>query len=114
VIIAFDAAGLSLFAIAGAQKALTYGINPFMATLMGTITGVGGGTIRDIFLAQVPAVLRSDIYATAAFAGAVVMILCRRMGLHPTLSAIVGGTFCFVFRMIAVWHQWNLPHVSAH
>ena len=61
LIIALDAAGLSLFAVAGTEKALAFEINPFIAVLLGTVTGVGGGTIRDIFLAQVPAVLRTDI-----------------------------------------------------
>jgi uncharacterized membrane protein YeiH len=69
-----DAAGLSLFAVAGAAKALNYDIPPFIAILMGGITGVGGGTVRDILLAQVPAVLWSDVYATAALAGAAVMV----------------------------------------
>jgi hypothetical protein len=62
-IMMLDAAGLALFAVAGTEKALTYKANPFMAVLLGTITGVGGGTVRDIFLAQVPNVLRADVYA---------------------------------------------------
>src|ERR1700734_794817 len=69
-IIIFDAAGLALFAVAGAAKALDFGIHPFIAVLMGGVTGVGGGTIRDIFLARIPTVLRADVYATAALAGA--------------------------------------------
>jgi len=112
VLIALDAAGLSLFAMAGTEKALDYNIPPFVAALMGTVTGVGGGTIRDIFLAQVPAVLRSDIYATAALAGALVMLACCRLKLSPTLSAICGGAFCFVLRVVAVWRHWNLPRVT--
>jgi len=72
VLIVFDAAGLGLFAVAGAVKALDFGIHPFMAVLMGGVTGVGGGTVRDILLARVPSVLRADVYATAALAGAAV------------------------------------------
>src|SRR5215470_16218794 len=64
-----DAAALSLFAVAGTEKALAYGIHPFIAVLLGTITAVGGGTIRDIFLARVPLVLQRDVYATAAMLG---------------------------------------------
>jgi len=66
LLMVLDAGGLALFAVAGTEKALEYKIHPFMAALLGTITGVGGGTIRDIFLAHVPRVLQSDIYATAA------------------------------------------------
>jgi len=109
VIITLDAAALSLFAVAGTRKALTFEINPFIAVLLGTITGVGGGTIRDIFLAKVPAVLNTDIYATAALFGSAVMVLARKIGLPPTVSAVLGGVACFALRMVAVRQHWNLP-----
>ncbi len=108
-----DAAGLSLFAVAGTEKALAFNISPFIATLMGTITGVGGGTIRDILLMRIPLVLRADIYATAALAGSVVIVVCRRLGVHPTLAAVLGGVVCFVLRVVSVWLHWNLPKASA-
>ena len=63
LILSLDAAGLALFAVSGAGKALAYGVHPFIAILMGGITGVGGGTVRDVLLAQVPTVLRADVYA---------------------------------------------------
>lgn len=107
-----DAAGLALFAVAGTQKALNYGIHPFMAILMGTITGVGGGTVRDILLAQVPTVLRADVYATAAMAGAAVMILGRKLGLRPAWTSVLGGVSCFLLRVVSVWQHWNLPRVA--
>ena len=69
VIVVLDAAGLALFAVAGTEKALLYKMHPFLAILLGTNTGVGGGTVHDILLAQVPVVLRTDVYATAAMAG---------------------------------------------
>jgi uncharacterized membrane protein YeiH len=106
-----DAAGLSLFAVAGTQKALDYKIHPFSAALLGAITGVGGGTIRDIFLAQVPRVLQTDIYATAALAGAVVLIVVRKFSVSSTAAAVVGGVSCFALRVAAVCLHWNLPHV---
>jgi uncharacterized membrane protein YeiH len=108
-----DAAGLALFAVAGTQKALGYGIPPFIATLMGTITGVGGGAIRDILLMHIPSILYTDIYATAALAGSAAMVLGRRLGLHPTLAAVLGGVVCFALRVCAVWFHWNLPKASA-
>ena len=109
--IGLDAAALSLFAIAGAEKALDFGINPFVATLMGTLTGVGGGTLRDIFLARIPVILRADVYATAAFAGAATMIVARKLGLPPVAAALLGGVTCFTLRMVAVWQHWSLPRV---
>jgi uncharacterized membrane protein YeiH len=111
VFITLDAAALSLFAIAGAEKALDFGINPFVAALMGTLTGVGGGTLRDILLARVPIILRADVYATAAFAGAAAMIAARKLGAPPVVSALLGGLVCFGVRMVAVWRHWALPHL---
>jgi uncharacterized membrane protein YeiH len=112
VLIALDAAGLSLFAVAGTQKALEYGIHPFVAPLLGAITGVGGGTIRDVFLTQIPGVLRVDIYATAALAGSIVLVAGSRLGMSPRWTALTGGAVCFVLRMLSVWLHWQLPHAA--
>jgi uncharacterized membrane protein YeiH len=111
-LVVLDAAGLSLFAVAGTEKALLYKIHPFIAILLGTITGVGGGTVRDILLARIPSVLRADVYATAAMAGSAAMILGRKFKLSPTLAAFLGGTVCFVLRVVSVWRHWNLPTVD--
>ena len=83
------------------------------AALMGMLTGVGGGVVRDVLLAQVPRILRADVYATAALAGAVIMLAARQLRLSPTTAAILGGTVCFLLRMISVWRHWNLPKVGA-
>lgn len=106
-----DAAGLALFAVAGAEKATNYGIKPFVAALMGAITGVGGGVVRDILLAKVPAVLVVDIYATAAFLGAAVLVCLRHLGWRSGTAALTGGAVCFVVRILAVWQNWQLPKV---
>jgi uncharacterized membrane protein YeiH len=113
VIVGLDAAGLALFAVAGAEKALDYDINPFLAVLMGGITGVGGGTVRDVLLAQVPAVLRADVYAVAALAGAAVLVAGLKLGGPRILMAILGAVVCFGLRVVAVWQHWNLPRVMA-
>ncbi|GAB2921037.1 trimeric intracellular cation channel family protein [Paraburkholderia jirisanensis] len=107
-----DAAGLALFAVAGAQKALNFGIGPFIATLMGTLTGVGGGAIRDLLLARVPLVLVADIYASAAFVGGVALVTARRLGVPPVAAALLGGAVCFVLRMLAATHGWQLPKAA--
>jgi uncharacterized membrane protein YeiH len=100
---------LSLCAVAGAAKALDFKINPLMAALMGTITGVGGGTIRDILLSRVPAVLQVEIYAVAALAGSVVMLLGIRLGASRTLMMWAGAVACFLLRIVSLWQNWNLP-----
>jgi uncharacterized membrane protein YeiH len=110
-IIIFDAAGLALFAVAGAAKALDFGIHPFIAVLMGGVTGVGGGTIRDIFLARIPTVLRADVYATAALAGAAVLVMGIRLKANPRLMTVLGAVVCFALRVVSVWRHWNLPRL---
>jgi uncharacterized membrane protein YeiH len=113
-IIIFDAAGLALFAVAGAAKALDFGIHPFIAVLMGGVTGVGGGTIRDIFLARIPTVLRADVYATAALAGAAVLVMGIRLKANPRLMTVLGAVVCFALRVVSVWRHWNLPRLLLH
>jgi uncharacterized membrane protein YeiH len=105
----FDAAGLALFAVAGAQKALAYELNAVMAALLGMLTGIGGGVARDVLLAQIPTVLRSELYALAALAGATIVVLGDRFAVSPVLAAIVGAFLCFALRMIAIHRGWQLP-----
>jgi uncharacterized membrane protein YeiH len=105
-----DAAGLSLFAVAGADKALLHRIGPVVAVLLGAVTAVGGGTVRDLLIGEVPAVLRIDVYATAALLGAAVMVAGVVRGLPRAPMMAAGAACCFVLRMLAVWQGWSLPH----
>jgi uncharacterized membrane protein YeiH len=105
----FDAAGLSFFAVTGAQKALAYGLSPVMSALLGMVTGVGGGMMRDVLLTEIPQVLRSDFYAVAALAGASAVVIGDMMGISYGISAPVGGVLSFVLRFMAIRHLWNLP-----
>jgi uncharacterized membrane protein YeiH len=104
-----DAAGLALFSVAGAAKALDFGLAGVMAVLMGTITGVGGGTLRDVLLDQVPAVLRVEIYAAAALAGAAVVVLAARAGMRRWQAMTLGAIVCFSIRVVSAAADWNLP-----
>jgi uncharacterized membrane protein YeiH len=114
LMIALDAAGLALCAIAGAGKAIEFGINPMLSILMGAVTGVGGGTIRDILLNRVPGVLQSDVYAAAALAGALVVVAGLKLKIPRWVVMTSGAVVCFVLRMVAVWRHWNLPKVIVH
>ena len=108
-VLLFDAAGLSLFAVSGAQKAIEYGLNPVMAALLGMLTGIGGGMTRDILLSEVPQVLRSDLYAVAALAGASVVVIGDTLGFPYGACALTGAALCFVLRFMAIRHRWHLP-----
>jgi len=108
-VLVFDAAGLGLFAVSGAQKGLAYGLNPVMAALMGMLTGIGGGMARDLLLADVPTVLRSDLYAIAALAGAAVVVIGNALHLPPVAVTAAGALLCFVLRLVAIHERWHLP-----
>jgi len=108
-LITLDAAALGLLAVAGAEKSLDQGLGWLAAILVGGVTGVGGGVMRDILLDKIPAVLTRDIYATAALAGAATMIVGRRFGLPNVWAAILGAVFCFALRTVAVSLGWQLP-----
>ena len=112
-VLLFDAAGLALFAVSGAHKALVYGLNPVMATLLGMLTGIGGGMARDVLLAEIPTVLRSDLYAVAALLGAAIVVIANMLQLSPGVAALVGAGLCFGLRVLAIRHGWQLPVADA-
>jgi uncharacterized membrane protein YeiH len=114
LMITLDAAGLALCAVAGAGKAMEFGINPMLSVLMGGVTGVGGGTIRAMLLTQIPGVLKADIYAAAALAGATVVVIGLKTKLPRWSVMTAGAIVCFVLRMVAVSQHWNLPKVIVH
>ena len=109
VVLIFDAAGLALFAVAGTQKALAYGLNPLMAALLGMLSGIGGGIVRDLLVARTPTVLRSDLYALAALAGAVLVVAGHGLNWPIVPTATAGAGVCFGLRLMAIRHGWNLP-----
>jgi uncharacterized membrane protein YeiH len=105
----FDALGLGLFAVAGTQKALAFGLHPVMAALLGMLTGIGGGVTRDLLLSRVPVVFQSDIYALAALAGALVVVLGHWLQWPAMTTAIAGALLCFGLRILAMWFDWHMP-----
>jgi uncharacterized membrane protein YeiH len=108
-IIVLDAGGLALFAVAGAQKALVFGLNPPMAILLGMLTGIGGGMLRDILVNEIPVVLRAELYAVAAILGASIVVIGHGLDVPATAATLVGAALCFALRIIAVWQNWHLP-----
>ena len=109
IILIFDAAGLGLFAVAGTEKALAYGLNPAASAMLGMLTGIGGGVLRDLLVNEIPVVLRADLYALAALAGAAVVVAGHAAHWPPAMSTIAGAVLCFVIRLIAIRRGWNLP-----
>jgi uncharacterized membrane protein YeiH len=108
-VLIFDAAGLGLFAVTGTQKALAFGLNPVMAALLGMLTGIGGGMTRDVLLAEIPTVLRADLYAVAALSGSALVVIGAEFRLRPAAVTIAGAVLCFGLRFIAIRRGWHLP-----
>jgi uncharacterized membrane protein YeiH len=104
-----DAAGLSLFAVTGASKALGAGLGPTQAVLLGALTGVGGGTVRDVLIRQVPSVLRSGLYAIPALVAAAITVVTIRLGVYGIVAAVVATAACFGIRMLGVHFDLNAP-----
>jgi uncharacterized membrane protein YeiH len=104
-----DAVGLAFFAVAGAEKALVHGLSPLMAALLGMLTGIGGGMLRDILVTEIPTVLRADLYALAALAGAAVVVTGHALHISPIVTTVAGGVLCFALRFMAIRYGWRLP-----
>ncbi|WP_309647826.1 trimeric intracellular cation channel family protein [Nocardioides sp.] len=105
----FDAFGLALFCVAGATKALDHGLGPLPAALMGMLTGIGGGMLRDLLAGRVPVVFRGELYATPALAGATVAVLGTRADLPVVVVAVTGAAVCLTWRLLAMWRGWQAP-----
>jgi uncharacterized membrane protein YeiH len=108
-ILLFDAVGLAFFAVAGAEKALAFGLNPLMAALLGMLTGIGGGMTRDLLVANTPAVLKGDLYAVAALGAAALVVAGRFLDWPMIPTAVGAGLLCFGIRLLAIWRGWGLP-----
>jgi uncharacterized membrane protein YeiH len=104
-----DAFGLGLFCVTGALKAMDYGLSPAPAALMGMVTGIGGGMLRDLLAGRVPTVFRGELYATPALAGAAVVVLGTHLDVRVWVVALVGSGLCTVWRLIAIWRHWQAP-----
>jgi uncharacterized membrane protein YeiH len=112
-VLVFDAAGLALFAVSGSLKATAYQLNPLAAMMLGVITAVGGGVVRDVLISEVPTVLHAELYAVAALAGAVVIVGGQLLQLPSTPVAIIGAVLCFGLRVLAIRRGWELPVARA-
>src|SRR4051794_19631972 len=108
-IMVLDAAGLSLFAVGGALKGLDFGVGVAQAVILGAVTGVGGGTLRDVLIREVPAVLTSGLYAIPALIGAFLVVAADRTGVADAPAALAAASVCFIVRMIGVRYGIDAP-----
>src|SRR5918995_1982189 len=104
-----DAAGPSLFAVTGASKALDFGLGAGQAIILGAVTGVGGGTVRDVLIGRIPAVLHSGLYAIPALIGAAVTVAASRLDMYGLAAAAVAATACFAVRLLGIVFALDAP-----
>jgi len=108
-VLVFDAAGLALFAVSGASKALAFHAGPVAAVLLGMLTAIGGGMVRDVLVREIPTVLRTELYAVAALIGAAVVVVGAMLQFPSSQAAIAGALLCFALRFVAMRRGWRLP-----
>ncbi len=104
-----DAAGLGLFCVTGAATALAHRLGTPEAIILGAVTGIGGGMLRDILVREVPTVLRGGLYAIPALVGAAIVVFAYRAGDHTLTFPIVGVAACFAMRMAGLRYGLGLP-----
>ena len=111
-VLVFDAAGLALFAVSGTMKALAFGAPAPAAMVLGVLTGIGGGMVRDLLVREVPVVLHSELYAVAALAGVSIVVAGRSLNLPVGGAALAGALVCFGIRLVAIRRGWRLPRAG--
>ena len=112
-ILILDAAGLALFCVTGASTALDHGVGAVEAVVLGAITGVGGGVLRDILVRQIPVVLRTGLYAIPALIGAAVVVVASESGMHNLMFPVAGAAVCFAIRLAGIYFDINVPTASS-
>lgn len=104
-----DAAGLGLFSVTGASIALSYRLGAPEAVVLGAISGIGGGILRDLIVREIPHVLRSGLYAIPAIIGAVIVVVAQRAGEHGVTFPLLGALVCFTVRVAGIHYDLSLP-----
>lgn len=110
-VLLFDAVGLSMFTVAGTQKSLFLGQNYEVAIILGVLSAIGGGIIRETLLGKIPMVLRKEVYGSAALIGSIIVALFHYFKLDITIGAWLGISICFFVRYFSLKRKWNLPRI---
>jgi uncharacterized membrane protein YeiH len=108
-----DAAGVSLFAVTGTSKALDFGLGAGQAIILGTMTAIGGGMVRDVLLRRIPAVLHSGLFAIPVVVGSVITVAASLTGLYGLGAAVVAASMCFSLRALGILLELDAPRSHA-
>lgn len=107
-----DAAGLGLYAVIGCIRASDAGLGPLPTIVVGVLTAVGGGILRDILAGETPVIFQREVYATAALLGSVLFVVLTRLGTGPETAGAVGFVSAAGLRAVSVWRGWNIPRLG--
>ncbi len=108
----FDTIGIAVFAVLGLQKAMTIGLHPVIAIIMGMVSAVFGGVIRDIVCNEIPLIFRKEIYALTCLCGGILFVLLEEARLKQEWNILLTVCFIVIFRVLAVKFKWQLPEIS--
>lgn len=108
----FDTVGIAVFTVLGLQKALTFGVHPVIAIMMGMVSAVFGGVIRDIVCNDIPLIFRQEIYALTCIAGGIIYAIMEHFGVEQIFNVLITVSFIVSFRVLAVKYHWKLPDLS--
>ena len=108
----FDTIGIAVFTVLGVQKALSFGVNPIIAIIMGMVSAVFGGVIRDIICNEIPLIFRKEIYALACLCGGILYVSLQGLQIDAIVNILITVIFIAVFRIIAVRFHWKLPDIK--
>jgi uncharacterized membrane protein YeiH len=108
-VLVFDAFGLGLFCVTGATKALDFRLGPVQAILLGAITAIGGGMLRDVLLRDVPTVLRHELYAVPALLGATILVVAQKSGSTSPVFPVLAVAVCVAVRLAGLRYRVDVP-----
>jgi len=108
----FDTIGISVFTLSGLEKGLAYDLHPFVALVMGMVSAVFGGVIRDVLTRKVPLIFKKEIYASACLAGGVVYLILGNFNINKDLHFIIPAAVIFIIRTVVVKYKLELPKVN--
>ncbi len=111
-VVVVDAAGLGLYAVIGCVRASQAGLSPLPTVLVGVLTAVGGGILRDVLAGDAPLIFQREVYATAALLGSVVYVGLHRLGVGPEAAGGLGFASATGLRLVSVWRGWNIPRLG--
>ena len=108
----FDSIGIGLFTILGIEKTLGLGLSPVVAIMMGTVSAVFGGVLRDTLVNEIPLIFRKEVYATVCIVGGILYLLLGELILHADFRVIITILFIIIVRILAVVKNWSFPSLK--